>query len=170
MREVSICVQTSVNKKLEDVQYVCMKKNQKIILFITRLAMGWLFFYAGITKVLNPDWSASGYLEHAQAFPKFFMWFASPENIGWVNIANEWGLTLIGALLILGLFVRWTSFAGILLMLLYYFPVLNFPLAGEHSYIVDEHIIYILVLLALSLFNAGRYWGLDQGLKKRWLN
>lgn len=128
---------------------------------LLRLTLGWLFLYAGITKILDPAWSAAGYLGNAQTFSTLFAWFALPSNIGWVNLVNEWGLTLIGAALILGIFVRWASVAGIALMVLYWLPVLSFPYAGEHSYIVDEHIIYALTLLALMVFHAGRYWGVD---------
>lgn len=44
----------------------------KIWLFILRLAMGWVMFYTGITKVLNPNWSAAGYLQGAKTFAGFF--------------------------------------------------------------------------------------------------
>lgn len=35
---------------------------QKFILFLTRITMGWLMLYAGLTKLINPNWSAAGYL------------------------------------------------------------------------------------------------------------
>ena len=124
--------------------------------------MGWLFFYAGITKILNPEWSAAGYLGSAKTFPELFSWFATPANIGWVNFVNEWGLTLIGVALILGIFVRWASLGGIVLMALYYFPVLDFPKIGDHSFIVDEHVIYALALWVLWAGDAGRFLGLDK--------
>lgn len=142
-----------------------MDTGQRVALLLLRLGLGWLFFYAGITKVLDASWSAAGYLSNAQTFPALFAWFAQPENIGWVNLLNEWGLTLIGAALVLGIFVRWASWGGMLLMVLYWLPVLSFPYAGDHSYIVDDHIIYILGLLILTTFNAGRFWGLDSRLR-----
>ena len=74
---------------------------------------------------------------------------------------NEWGLTLIGIALILGIAVRFYSFFGALLMLLYYFPILQFPYPNPHSYIVDEHIIYTAAFLALAAVRAGRVWGLE---------
>ena len=120
--------------------------------------MGILFFYAGITKVLNPNWSAAGYLNNAKMFPELFQWFASASNLGWVNFVNEWGLTLVGVALVAGLLVRWASIGGILLMILYYLPVLQFPYIGEHSFLVDEHIIYITVFLVLFASNAGTFW------------
>lgn len=143
-----------------------MKYSQKVVLTLLRVATGWLFLYAGITKVLDSTWSAGGYLTSAQTFSGLYSWLASPANIGWVNFLNEWGLTLIGIALILGIFVRWASYAGVLLMLLYWLPVLSFPYVGDHSYIVDEHVIYILVLLVLAYFRAGKYWGLDTRMRR----
>ncbi|MBI2506838.1 MAG: hypothetical protein HYW00_01740 [Candidatus Colwellbacteria bacterium] len=77
------------------------------------------------------------------------------------NLLNEGGLTLIGAALILGIFVRLASLAGVVVMLLYYFPIVQFPRV-EHGFIVDEHIIYALALLVLSTSRAGKIWGLER--------
>lgn len=131
-------------------------------LVILRVAMGWLFFYAGITKVVDSEWSAESYLNSASTFSGFYEWLAMPSNIGWVNILNEWGLTLIGLSLIFGLFVRYSSVLGALMMLMYYFPALEFPYIGEHSFLINDHIIYALTLALLFALNAGRYLGLDQ--------
>lgn len=141
-----------------------MIKFSKLSLFLLRIAMGWFFFYSGITKILNPEWSAAGFLTHANTFPELFAWFASPGILPFVNFANEWGLTLLGISLILGVFVRLSSLFGAILMILYYLPVLTFPYIGEQAYIVDEHIIYALVLLFFVGIKAGRVWGLDSRL------
>jgi len=138
-----------------------MERYQNITLFALRLSLGWLFFYAGITKVLNPNWTAEGYLRGAKTFFGFYQWLAGPDILPVVNFLNEWGLTLIGISLIVGIGVRLSSLLGALLMLLYYFPVLDFPYPNPHSYLVDEHIIYALVLLLLASFRAGRVWGLE---------
>lgn len=143
-----------------------MSKSQKISLFLLRLSMGWLMFYAGITKVLNPGWTAAGYLQTAKTLPTLFAWFASPANIGWVNFLNEWGLTLLGVSLILGIAVRVSSILGIALMALYYLPILTFPIVGAHSYIVDEHVNYALVLAFFAAVRAGRYYGLESWCAK----
>lgn len=146
-----------------------MLKTQKITLFLLRISMGWLFFYAGITKILNPEWSAAGYLSNPQMFPDFYAWLLSPSVLPIVNILNEWGLTLIGVALILGAFVRTASILGAAMMILYYLPILAFPYPNTHSYIVDDHIIYALALLVLAAFHAGRVWGLEHkywGLRK----
>ena len=130
-------------------------------LALLRIAMGWLLFYAGITKVLDPGWSAAGYLRGAKTFTGFFQWLATPANIGWVNFLNEWGLTLLGISLILGIGVRLSGVLGAALMMLYYFPILQFPRIAPHSYLVDEHVVYALVLLLLAAQRAGRTFGLE---------
>lgn len=138
-----------------------MTQSQKIFLFLLRILMGWLMFYAGITKVLNPEWSAAGYLKGAKTFADFYQWLASPGILPVINFVNEWGLTLLGISLILGIGVRLSSTLGAALMLLYYFPILDFPYPNPHSFLVDEHIIYALVLLLLASLRAGRVWGLE---------
>jgi thiosulfate dehydrogenase [quinone] large subunit len=139
-----------------------MNINQKISLFLLRISIGWLFFYAGITKVLDPSWTAKGYLMGAKTFPELFNFFLKPDILPIVNFLNQWGLLLIGVALILGVFMRTATVAGISLMILYYLPILNFPYPNTHSYIVDEHIIYALVLVVLLASGAGRAWGLQR--------
>lgn len=131
-------------------------------MFSLRISMGWLMFYAGITKVLNPAWSAEGYLRGAKTFSGFYQWLASPDLLPLVNFLNEWGLTLLGVSLLLGLCVSITSWFGALLMMLYWFPVLDFPYISDHAFLVDEHIIFALVLILFAVMRAGRIWGLDE--------
>lgn len=137
-----------------------MFKNEKLSLVALRLAMGWLFFYAGITKVLDPSWSAEGYIGGAKNFTWFFQWLLSPEILPFVNFMNEWGLTLLGISLILGVGVRLSSVLGAVLMMMYY-VALPFPYPNPHALLVDEHIIYAAALLFLASTRAGRVWGLE---------
>lgn len=150
---------------------------EKLSLFFLRIALGWLFFYAGITKVLDPEWSAAGYLKGAKTFTAFYAWLASPGVLPVVNFVNEWGLTLLGVSLLFGVFVRLSSVCGMVLMLLYYIPIIEWkgfelfpslvvPYIGAHSVVVDEHIIYILALFALAAFRAGRVWGLERFISR----
>jgi thiosulfate dehydrogenase (quinone) large subunit len=136
-------------------------KWQKTFLFLSRIALGWLFFYAGITKVINPEWSSAGFLGGATNLTGFFGWLSSPSMLPFVDFLNQWGLTLLGISLILGAFVRLSSVLGAVLMILYYLPTLDFPYPDSHSYIVDEHIVYALILLFFAAIKAGRLWGLD---------
>ena len=137
-----------------------MPVNQKIALLLLRLSLGVMFLYAGVTKIINPSWSAAGYLENAKTFSGFYRWLASGSLLPLVNLVNEWGLALIGAAMILGLFIRLSSAAGALLMLLYYFPILSFPYPNAHALIVDEHIVYAAAFLVLGAMRTGRFYGL----------
>ena len=149
-----------------------LDRSDKRLLAAARIALGWLFFYAGITKVLNPAWSAKGYLLGSKTFSGFYAWLASDAVLPIVDFMNEWGLTLLGASLILGVFVRLTSLLGALMMFLYWLPVLDFPKV-EHGYLVDDHVVYALVLLYFAAVKAGRHCGLEAraaktlGLEKR---
>ncbi|OHB23047.1 MAG: hypothetical protein A2939_05685 [Parcubacteria group bacterium RIFCSPLOWO2_01_FULL_48_18] len=144
-----------------------MAQFQKISLFLLRVSMGWLMFYAGITKILNPTWSAAGYLKGAKTFTGFYQWLLSPDILPTINFVNEWGLALLGVSLIFGVFVRLSSVLGAVLMLLYYFVILDFPHPNAFSYIVDEHVIYALVLIFFAATRAGRVWGLENWLSQK---
>jgi len=139
-----------------------MTSFQKISLALLRVSLGWFMFYAGVTKVLDPAWSAGGYLKGAKNLAGFYQWLANPDILPAVNFINEWGLALLGVSLILGIAVRLSSVLGAILMLLYYVPILDFPYPNAHAYIVDEHIIYIFVLLFFAASRAGRIYGLEK--------
>jgi len=120
---------------------------------------------AGIAKVLDPNWSAAGFLGSAKTFSGFYAWLAQPGLIGIVNFVNEWGLTLLGLSLILGLFVRWSAMLGVILMVLYYFAGNAFPFV-PNGFIVDQHIILVLMLVFFFVTGAGHYFGLDAKFNK----
>lgn len=146
-----------------------MNKQSKVWLAVVRISLGWLMFYAGITKVLDPEWTAAGYARGAKTLPGLYEWFASPANIGWIDFVNKWGLTLLGVSLILGIGVRLSSSLGTILMFSYYLPVLEFPYVSEYNFLVDQHIIYVGILIFFAVTRAGRYWGLEEWFEKAFL-
>ncbi len=139
-----------------------MTHRQKISLVVLRVTMGWFMFYAGITKVLDPAWSAEGYIKGTKNFVWLYELFLHPVVLPIVNFINAWGLTLLGVSLVLGLLVRWSTIPGVVLMFLYYMAALDFPYPNSHALIVDEHIIYSLVLLLFFTMRVGEVWGLDR--------
>ena len=149
-----------------------MSKIQQYSLTVLRVVLGWMFFYAGITKVLNPEWSAEGYLKGAKLFTGFYAWLASPAMLPFTNFMNEWGLTLLGVALITGVGVKCASKLGIALMVLYYLPILDGFYPNAHAFIVDEHIIYIAGLWVLMAFKAGSIYTLASKLPRlpKWLS
>lgn len=142
-----------------------MKKAKKYILFLFRICLGWTLLYSGISKILDSDWTLISYFNNATTFPQFYATLATPEYLNTVNLLTEWGLTLLGAAIILGLFIKFIAPIAALVLLFLYFPLLDFPHVGE-QYIVNENIIYILGLMVLMTTNAGRYWGLDKKLRE----
>jgi len=139
-----------------------MSKPQRASIFILRIVMGWMYLYAGITHILDPKFSAAKYINGATSFVDLYQWFLSPQVLPIIDFMVKWGLTLLGASLILGLFVRLSAYLGMLLMFLFYLPILNFPMVGNNSYLVNQHIIYMVGLFALASFRAGHVWGLDK--------
>lgn len=137
-----------------------MSRNEKFSLLAIRLVLGLFYFYAGFSKLINPEWSSAGFLKGAKTFPELYAWFGSDGIVGIVDFMNEWGLTLLGISLILGLFVRLSASLGVLLMALYYLPGLDFPYV-EYGFIIDDHIILISILIYLAIVRAGRIYGLD---------
>lgn len=136
----------------------------KTCLLLLRIGIGWLFIYAGWTKVITffteaKDWTAAGFLNSLEgAFASFF---ASMAGNVVVDQLNAWGLLLIGVAVTLGLLVRFASFWGFILMIIYWLAV--FP--PKRAFLVDDHIIYALVFLVLAATGAGRYWGLDKAVE-----
>jgi thiosulfate dehydrogenase [quinone] large subunit len=130
-----------------------------------RLVMGWSLFYAGITKVLDPEWSAGGFLLNAipEGNPFMGLWTTLGNEWLWlIDPLNQWGLTLVGLALIFGAFVRWSAFWGAVMMLFYWLA--SFPLS--HAILIDDHVVYALLLFGLGAFGAGRILGLDQYVEK----
>ncbi len=129
-----------------------------------RLVMGWILFYAGVTKLLDPTWSAASLLVEAGSMdiPLAWLWRILARDWLWlVDPLNEWGETLIGLCFLLGAFVRIAAALGIVMMTLYYFA--HLPL--EWGFIVDFHIVYVMIMFGLGAFGAGRLLGLDYYLE-----
>ncbi|WP_276299406.1 DoxX family membrane protein [Halorussus lipolyticus] len=144
-------------------------------LLALRLVMGWTLFYAGITKVLDPSWSAKGFLLNAIPAGNPFggLWTTLANDWLWlIDPLNQWGLTLVGLALLLGAFVRWSAFWGAVMMVFYW--AASLPLAN--GLVIDSHIVYAMLLFGLGAFGAGRILGLDEFLedaefakRNRWL-
>ncbi|MDY6769428.1 MAG: DoxX family membrane protein [Candidatus Nanohaloarchaea archaeon] len=124
-----------------------------------RLVMGWTMFYAGVTKLLDPGWTAAGYLSSIPAANPFSpLWAAIATDWLWlVDPLNAWGLTLIGLGLLTGAFLRFSAFWGAVAMLFYWAS--SFPL--QHSILIDDHVVYALLLFGLGAVGAGRILGVD---------
>ena len=147
-------------------------------LFLLRLVMGWTLLQGGLTKLVtyldsdpSNNWTAAGYL--ANAIPPgnpFMPLWSSFAGSPLIALLNMWGLTLTGLALILGAFVRWSAFWGAVMMLFYWAASLTGGLAAglpvAHGWVVDDHVVYALVLFGLGAFGAGRILGVDAYLEE----
>lgn len=143
------------------------------VITIMRAAIGWHFFYEGLSKLLMENWSARSYLANATGFLSvFYHWLASGESlVKVIDILNVYGLILIGLALSLGIFIRLASAGGILLLLLYYFayPPFGTSLFGNmegHFYIVNRNFIEAFLLLWFIL-NKQTGYGISHLFRKR---
>ena len=139
-------------------------------LVVLRVLIGWHFLYEGIAKLLYPYWASAAFLLDAKwIFSGLAKWIVSnPSILSLADNLNMWGLTLIGACLILGLFGKHVSMLGMLLVLVYYlftpsFWWLEYARPGEGSYlVVNKNLIEACALFVVYLFPTSELIGLDR--------
>jgi len=137
---------------------------------LLRIAMGWTFlwgfldkmFALGFTTEAGKSWldgtsPTMGFLKFATKGPlsSLFQSMAGNTFVDWLFMM---GLLLIGLALILGIGIKIASWTGSLLVFLMFLAALP----PEHNPILDEHIIYMLVLQILRVTNAGYNLGLGK--------
>lgn len=145
----------------------------KSIWGLTRIALGWIFVWAFFDKLLGLEfatvsekaWLAggsptAGFLKGATgSFAPVFNGLAGQMWVDWLFMA---GLLGLGIALTLGIGMRIAAYTGSLLLLLMYLAV--FPIKSNPF--VDQHIIYILVLLGLYASKADEILGFGKTWKK----
>jgi len=137
---------------------------------VLRVVVGWHFLYEGLTKLMSASWSAAGYMKVSRGpFAALFRWIAShPQLLDQANLITMYGLTLVGVLLITGLFTRLAAIGGIAFVLLFYLcnpPFIGYfySIPSEGSYlIVNKNLVEICALAVVLLTRSGLYAGLDR--------
>jgi thiosulfate dehydrogenase [quinone] large subunit len=145
-----------------------------VAITLLRVVVGWHFLYEGIAKLTSASWSAAGYLRQARGpFAGLFRWMASqPNMLANADLITMWGLTIVGVLLVLGLFTRVASVAGIGFILLFYFanpPFVGYfySLPSEGSYlIINKNLVELCALLVILATRSGLFAGLDRILHR----
>ncbi|MDP2629657.1 MAG: hypothetical protein Q8P45_03085 [Candidatus Harrisonbacteria bacterium] len=145
-----------------------MKKSATTLFKIMRIALGWIFLWAFLDKLIGLGFSScrtaegaiesfcqsawlsggsptAGFLSFATKgpFAGFFQSLAGSAALDWIFML---GLLFIGLSLILNIKTKLGAYAGVLLLLLMY----SAALPPEHNPVIDEHIIYALVLLYIG--------------------
>jgi thiosulfate dehydrogenase [quinone] large subunit len=151
---------------------------------LLRVMVGSIFLWAGLEKLMAPQpFDASGFLKFATAGtlgwpfvsgevaegtvfnPTQGIWLGlagNPALMGVVNVLVPLGQIGIGISLILGLFTRLGATMGALMMAFFFLAAWDFQYG-----IVNQHLTYALICLTIAGLGAGRYFGLDAALARR---
>jgi thiosulfate dehydrogenase [quinone] large subunit len=135
--------------------------------------MGWIILQGGLSKLVtyldatpDNDWTAAGFLRNVPAGNPLTGFFASLAGNPLIDLLNMWGLTLVGLALLIGAFVRFSAFWGGVMMFFYWLASLEGGLLDglpvAHGWVVDDHMVYIVLLFALGAFGTGRILGVDR--------
>lgn len=146
------------------------------VVAVLRIMLGWIFlwpfldkaFGLGVTTTVSKAWMnggspTAGFLKMATKgpFSDLFHSMAGNPVIDWLFML---GLLGIGVSLILGIYMKIASYAGMLLLALIFVSVL--PPANNP--IIDEHIIFIVILYGFTLVpSIGETWGLGKWWKSQ---
>ena len=141
---------------------------------VLRILIGWFFLYEGLAKILSPNWTSYGYLMDSKGIlsPLFTMIAENPTMMGVTDFINIYGLTIIGLLLILGLFERVGYLGAAILLLLYYLshpPLINveYLLPSEGTTLwVDKNLVMLVAVIVLYFFPTSKIIGLDRAFLK----
>ena len=135
----------------------------------TRLGLGWIFLWAFLDKMFglgHETASADSWIHGGSPTEGFLSGSVGPFSSIYHGIAGAGlvdglfmvGLAAIGALLILGIGMRFACGAGALMVVLMW----SAALPPENNLFLDDHIIYALVLIGLALAGAGNTLGLGR--------
>lgn len=146
---------------------------KEYILAVLRIAMGFVFFWAWIDKVFGlgfattPDKSWLNGISPTTGFLTFgtegmlspvFQNLAGSGFVDWLFMS---GLLLVGVALILGIGIKIAGYSGAVMMALIYASL--FP--PENNPFIDEHIIYIIILISFTTIPVGKTWGMGSWWK-----
>jgi uncharacterized membrane protein YphA (DoxX/SURF4 family) len=89
-----------------------------------------------------------------------------PSPMQQINQRTMWGLTIIGLLLILGLFTRLSAIGGAVLLFMFYMAMPPWPgiqeiPSIEHNIIVNKVFVEMVALLAIAALPSGKWFGAD---------
>jgi len=121
-------------------------------------------YHKALAKVLSPEQKAWGPVPELEEDTTLFM-------LDWLT---RWGLTVLGACLLIGLFTRTSCLLAasfLVLTSLAYppFPWLSAPPQSEGNYLfVNKNLVELFALLVLMTARTGRWFGLDALVHRCW--
>lgn len=146
---------------------------------LARIALGLTFLWAFFDKLLglgfatcrdaktdavtmlcekawvNGGSPTSGFLKFGTKGP-FAEFYQSLAGNGFIDVLFMAGLLLIGFALVAGIGMRLATVSGVLLLMMMWMALM----LPENNPILDDHIIYSIVLLGLLAANKRQVWGL----------
>lgn len=148
---------------------------------LLRISLGLIFLWAFFDKLLGLGFSTCrnaetgvveimcenawlsggsptfGFLKFAAKGPFALVYNSMAEStlVAWLFML---GLLFIGITLVFGILMKLGTYSGALLMLLMWAALLP----PEHHPFLDEHIIYVFILLTLNYIKAGQWFGLGK--------
>ncbi len=136
-------------------------KIQKYAFVTLRLSMSFIFLWAFFDKLfglgfatksadawINGGSPTFGFLKYAVKGP-YVDFFHSLAGQAWVDWVFMTGLLFVGLTLLFNKYLKWGAVAGSIMMALMYVALI----LPENNPIIDDHIIYILVLIILASRN-----------------
>jgi thiosulfate dehydrogenase (quinone) large subunit len=151
-----------------------------------RLALGWIFLWAFLDKLLalgfatgrNPETGVAdrfgdaawinggsptdGFLQFGlhtkEPFTGFYEGLVGSTFIEWAYMLS---MVAIGVALLLGITTRLAAGFGVFWMALFYTAS---ALSPENNPFLDDHVVYAIVLVGIAVVGAGRFLGLG----RRW--
>jgi len=145
------------------------------LMTFVRIVIGWHFLYEGISKIVTSGWSSAPYLAGSKWIfaPLFTAMANSPSAVSVIDFINIWGMILVGSGLMLGLFTRWASLGGALMLFFYFIayppvPGYMFGVPVEGSYLwVNRNLIELFALSVFIFISPDFHFSLDR-LISRW--
>ena len=145
------------------------------LLTFVRIIIGWHFLYEGLSKIITAGWSSAPYLAGSKWIfaPVFTALANSSPAVAVIDFINIWGMILVGLGLMLGLFTRWASLGGALMLFFYFvayppIPGYMFGVPVEGSYLwVNRNLIELFALSVFIFISPAFQFSLDR-LIGRW--
>ena len=147
------------------------ENNTRYVWGLLRLTLGLVFLWAFIDKLLGlgfatkpgEGWLAggspsAGFLKFGVHGPwvEFYNSLAGIPAVDWLFML---GLLFVGLTLTLGIFVKLGGLTGFLMLFLIYTAA---GIPPEHHPFIDEHFVYMLVMIGLIISDSGNYLGLGK--------
>ncbi|MCL5434862.1 MAG: hypothetical protein M1405_00540 [Patescibacteria group bacterium] len=151
-----------------------MRVSFQQVMALLRIALGFILLWAffdklfglGFATPLEKSWLAGasptyGFLKFG-ATGMFGQYFQSLAGNQFIDLLFMSGLLLIGLSLLLGIGIRIATYSGSLLFLLMWLALVP----SKNNPLLDEHIIYVLVLWAVYKSDAGSVFGFGKKWKQ----